>query len=269
MSENVPKKSEISKNKKSKKPTKCYDLIDFVVIKKKNVKTHKTIVKKISSKSVKKGKFKRKKASTLKKKILKERIKKKLQNEEQAEEISEIVEELEELKIEEKEVTKCDQQDNEQIVQHSRNFRDYCDHFCTQDIKHYSEIVIKDLFRYQENKFQQNPIKAKANRRYVVGFKEVKKFLNVERLKLIFIAPDLEKNAEIDKLVAEIKELAAIHKTPYIFGIKRWKLGYMLLKKVPVSIVGIFDYQGTTENVNILLNHVTKEKDSYKNKTGQ
>ena len=43
----------------------------------------------------------------------------------------------------------------------------------------------------------------------------------------------------------------------------------MLLKKVPVSIIGIFDYQGTTENVNILLNHVIKEKDSYKNKTGQ
>ena len=154
MSEIVVKKSEISKNRRSKKPTKCYDLIDFVVIKKKNVKTHKTIIKKISSKTVKKGKFKRKKASTLKKKILKERINKKLQNEEQAEEVNEIVEELEELKIE---VTKCDQQDNQQIVQHSRNFRDYCDHFCTQDIKHYSEVVIKDLFRYQENKFQQNP----------------------------------------------------------------------------------------------------------------
>lgn len=63
------------------------------------------------------------------------------------------------MQIEEKGVTSCDQQDNQSNVQHSRNFRDYCDHFCTQDIKHYSEIVIKDLFRYQENKFQQNPSK--------------------------------------------------------------------------------------------------------------
>lgn len=62
-------------------------------------------------------------------------------------------------------------------------------------------------------------------------------------------------------------ELANNHKTPYVFGIKRRKLGYLLLKKVPVSIVGIFDYQGTTENVNILLNHVTQEKLAYKNKT--
>lgn len=100
-----------------------------------------------------------------------------------------------------------------------------------------------------------------------MGFKEVKKFLNVERLKLIFIAPDLEKNTEIDKLVDEIKHLADKHKTPYLFSMKRRKLGYLLLKKVPVSTVGIFDYQGTTENVNILLNHVSQEKLLYKNKS--
>lgn len=42
-------------------------------------------------------------------------------------------------------------------VQHSRNFREYCNHFITQDIKKCSELVLKDLFKYQENKFQQNP----------------------------------------------------------------------------------------------------------------
>lgn len=157
MSDSVINKSEISKNRKSKKPTRCYDLIDFVVIKKKNVKTHKTIIKKISSKPVKRGKVKRKKPTVLKKKIIRERTKKKLQSEIHTEEINEIVEELVELKIKDEEVTNCDQQDNQQIVQHSRNFRDYCDHFTTQEIKHYSEVVIKDLFRYQENKFQQNP----------------------------------------------------------------------------------------------------------------
>jgi hypothetical protein len=157
MSDSAVKKSEISKNRKSKKPTKCYDLIDFVVIKKKNVKTNKTIIKKLSSKPVKRGKLKRKKPTVLKKRIIKERTKKKLQNEEHLETINEIVEELEELKIKDVEVTNCDQQDNQQIVQHSRNFRDYCDHFTTQEIKHYSEVVIKDLFRYQENKFQINP----------------------------------------------------------------------------------------------------------------
>lgn len=106
-------------------------------------------------------------------------------------------------------------------------------------------------------------MKAKANKRYVVGFKEVKKFLVVKRLKLVIIAPDLERNIEIEKLVDEVKSLADHHKIPLVFSIKRRHIGYLLLKKVPVSLVGIFDYQGTTENVNQLLKLAQQEKSNY------
>lgn len=111
------------------------------------------------------------------------------------------------------------------------------------------------------------PVKAKANKRYVVGFKEVKKFLVVKRLKLVIIAPDLERNSEVDRVVEEIKALANEHNIPYVFSIKRRHIGYLLLKKVPVSCLGIFDYQGTTENVTELLKHVQQERISYRNKT--
>lgn len=110
-------------------------------------------------------------------------------------------------------------------------------------------------------------MKAKANKRYVVGFKEVKKFLIVKRLKLVIIAPDLERNAEVDALIDEIKSLADQHKIPYVFSIKRRHIGYLLLKKVPVSLVGIFDYQGTDENVKQLLKLVKDQKTLYKNKS--
>lgn len=98
-----------------------------------------------------------------------------------------------------------------------------------------------------------------------MGFKEVKKFLIVKRLKLVIIAPDLEKNSEIEKLVDETKSLADQLKIPYLFSIKRRHIGYLLLKKVPVSLVGIFDYQGTSENVNELLKFVQQEKINYRN----
>lgn len=107
------------------------------------------------------------------------------------------------------------------------------------------------------------PVKAKANKRYVVGFKEVKKFLIVKRLKLLIIAPDLERNEEVDRLVEETKSLADQNNIPYVFSIKRRHIGYLLLKKVPVSLVGIFDYQGTTDNVNELLKHVQTERNNY------
>lgn len=109
-------------------------------------------------------------------------------------------------------------------------------------------------------------MKAKANKRYVVGFKEVKKFLIVKRLKLLIIAPDLERNDEVDQLVEETKSLADQYNIPYVFSIKRRHIGYLLLKKVPVSLVGIFDYQGTTDNVNELLKYVQTERKNYDNK---
>lgn len=110
-------------------------------------------------------------------------------------------------------------------------------------------------------------MKAKANKRYVVGFKEVKKFLIVKRLKLVIIAPDLERNTEVEALVDEVKALADQHKIPYVFSIKRRHIGYLLLKKVPVSLVGIFDYQGTDENANRLLKLVKDQKILYRNKS--
>lgn len=95
----------------------------------------------------------------------------------------------------------------------------------------------------------------------------MKKFLVVKRLKLVIIAPDLERNSEIEALIDEIKALTKQNSIPYLFSVKRRHIGYLLLKKVPVSVVGIFDYQGTTENVTELLKHVQQERISYRNKT--
>lgn len=83
------------------------------------------------------------------------------------------------------------------------------------------------------------------------------------------IAPDLERNNEVDQLIEEIKSIADENNIPYVFSLKRRHIGYLLLKKVPVSLVGIFDYQGTTENVNELLKHVKQEAINYRNKTSQ
>lgn len=94
----------------------------------------------------------------------------------------------------------------------------------------------------------------------------MKKFVLVKRIKLIFIAPDIERNAEIDKLIDEIKSFAEQFDIPVVYAIKRRHIGYLLLKKVPVSLVGIFDYQGTSDSVNELLKHVEQEKINYENK---
>lgn len=242
--------NDLEPHKKSKKPRRCFALAEFVVIKKKCKKTNKLTFKKlhvVKSREFK-GVVKRAKKSTLKKKILIARTEKR----EQQQVIQEITSELEDLDVKEG-----------RVIRHSNSFREYCDHFITQEIRNLSITIIKDLLKFQENKFKQNPIKAKAHRRYVVGFQEVKKFLVVEKLKIIFIAPDLERNVEVDKLVDDIKALATENKSLLIFSIPRRKLGYLLLKKVPVSVVGVFDFQGTTENVNSLISLVEHERLNY------
>lgn len=112
--------------------------------------------------------------------------------------------------------------------------------------------------------FQPHTARAKSHRRYVVGFKEVRKFLVVGRLRLVIIAPDLEKNAEVDNIVNDLKLIADEKSIPYLFSIKRRKIGYILLKKVPVSCIGVFDYQGVHEKVQDLLKLVDAEKINYR-----
>lgn len=126
------------------------------------------------------------KKSTLKKKILIARTEKR----EQQQVIEKITAEIKDLEVK-----------DEPVIRHSNSFREYCDHLITKEMRNLSITIIKDLLKFQENKFKQNPIKAKAHRRYVAGFQEVKKFLVIDKLKLIFIAPDLERNSEIEKLV--------------------------------------------------------------------
>lgn len=155
--------------RKSKKIKKSYNLLDFVVVKQKNKKTQEIRKVKVSKAIQKRGKIRKRKVTTIKKRIVRERIAKQSILGLQAEsfqdislnEATEIVtESLAEGSIEEDVASSlCQAMENVTVtsVQHSRNFRDYCNHFITQEIKHLTEQVLKDLFKFQENKFQLNP----------------------------------------------------------------------------------------------------------------
>ena len=54
------------------------------------------------------------------------------------------------------------------------------------------KTLLQDVVRFQDKQFNKDPVKAKARRRYVVGLREVKKFLVVKKVRLVVIAPDLE-----------------------------------------------------------------------------
>lgn len=158
------------KTKKSNK-RKTYNILDFLVVKnglKKEVITKKTNKIKVKTKSKQKN---NKKLSTLKKRILKIRAQKKQESEieeiDNFEEIPELTDNISNETSLIEEVTTLTEviskiQINQDIslpqeIKHSRNFRSYCDHFITHEIKHFTEALLKDVVRFQQNKFEENP----------------------------------------------------------------------------------------------------------------
>lgn len=145
----------------------------------------------------------------------------------------------------------------------SRKFRSYCDHANHPEIRGYAEKLLSDLFRFQDRAYEKNEIKARAHRRYVVGFKEVERSLEVNKVKILFIATDLEPNAGtggLDETVERLKVVCKEKSIPYCFPLQRRKIGYLLYKKAPISCVGVLDYSGSEENVKNLVRLVRKER---------
>lgn len=255
----------LKKNKKFKRINHDSDnILNFVRKPSSNLKQKGNLERRTVESSIIRNKGKRreiakKRYSRLKKEILKSREKNKeivSAEVKQTTETEELEIKVQQLQLEEKKKT---------ALKHSRNFRDYCDHFITDEIRNYSKTILSDLFRFNDRAFKKNKVKAKANQRYIVGFSEVTKYLEANKLKLIIISPDLEPNQpSIDAAVDEIKSLCIQNQVPYIFSIKRRQVGFLLLKKVPISCVGIFNYDGTDGNVKKLLELVEIERKKYK-----
>lgn len=148
---------------------------------------------------------------------------------------------------------------------HCRAFRTYCDHLITDELRDLAENVVTKLFQFQSNAYGKNPIKAVSNKRYCVGFNEVLKHLETRKIKLVLIAPDLEPNDSIDQLVERVKTICRQARVPYVFAIKRRKMGFHLMKKVPVSCLGIISYDGVDNPVKRMLEIADHERVSYRN----
>lgn len=198
----------VEKTKSSRKK-KTLSLIDFIVKSKQKTEKSKTNNKKITKKVtnnvanvfVRRGKVKKKKQSTLKKKILKLRNKRKSADTEEKESESEedddqsqddpnkvesgeidedwhqqvaaevlnVADKISEIVLNEdhrqldNEIESIN--DNNVVdlkctgVQHSRNFRDYCNHFITNAIRNLTVEILESLLKFQENKYQENPSK--------------------------------------------------------------------------------------------------------------
>ena len=135
---------------------------------------------------------------------------------------------------------------------HSRKFRSYCDHLLSAELDNSVAALMSDLIRFQDKVHAKDPEKARAKRRFVVGLRECAKFLKVKKISCMIFAPNIEKiEAEggLDDAVSQLIKDAGSVSVPVVFGLNRYKLGRLCFKKVPISCIGILNYQGSDVSI--------------------
>ncbi|XP_054263222.1 selenocysteine insertion sequence-binding protein 2-like [Macrosteles quadrilineatus] len=154
---------------------------------------------------------------------------------------------------------------------HSRRFREYCTNCLTVELTNSVCDLLEKVAYFQDRLFVREPIKANAKRRYVAGINQVNKYLQVKKVKLLIIAPDLEKNpgeGGLDEKVEKFKVEAELQGIPCIFGPNRKRLGKAVKKNTLVSCVAVLSYEGAEELYSQVLETLHESRTKYLRLTG-
>ncbi|XP_033127285.1 uncharacterized protein LOC117125035 [Anneissia japonica] len=149
---------------------------------------------------------------------------------------------------------------------HSRRFREYCNQVLDKDIDACCTTLLQALIKFQDRQYHKDPTKAKSKRRIVMGLREVTKHLKLKKIKCIIVSPNLEKiqaKGGLDDALENISSLAREQNVPLVFALGRKALGRAVNKLVPVSVVGLFNYDGAEETFQQLLQLSSKAREEY------
>lgn len=133
---------------------------------------------------------------------------------------------------------------------HSRKFRDYCSQVLNKDLDECASALLKELCRFQDRLYQKDPRKARMKRRLVMGLREVLKNLKLHKVKCVIISPNCERvqaKGGLDEVLYTIINMCREQEIPFVFALSRKALGRSVNKAVPVSLVGIFNYEGAQD----------------------
>ncbi|XP_039539970.1 selenocysteine insertion sequence-binding protein 2-like isoform X2 [Pimephales promelas] len=150
---------------------------------------------------------------------------------------------------------------------HSRRFREYCNQVLSKDIDESVTLLLQELVRFQERVYQNEPSKAKAKRRLVMGLREVTKHMKLHKIKCVIISPNCEKiqaKGGLDEALYNVIAMAREQEIPFVFALGRKALGRCVNKLVPVSVVGIFNYSGAEALFNTLVSLTEEARRAYK-----
>ncbi|XP_008292375.1 selenocysteine insertion sequence-binding protein 2 [Stegastes partitus] len=149
---------------------------------------------------------------------------------------------------------------------HSRKFRDYCSQMLSKDVDECVTSLLKELVRFQDRLYQKDPMKARMKRRIVMGLREVLKHLKLRKVKCVIISPNCERiqsKGGLDEALHTIINTCREQGVPFVFALSRKALGRCVNKAVPVSLVGIFNYDGAQNHYHKMIELSSEARRAY------
>ncbi|KAF7657454.1 hypothetical protein LDENG_00027040 [Lucifuga dentata] len=149
---------------------------------------------------------------------------------------------------------------------HSRKFRDYCSQMLSKDVDECVASLLKELVRFQDRLYQKDPMKARMKRRIVMGLREVLKHLRLRKVKCVVISPNCERiqsKGGLDEALHTIIDTCREQGIPFVFALSRKALGRCVNKAVPVSLVGIFNYDGAQDHYHKMIELSSEARRAY------
>ncbi|XP_017546532.1 selenocysteine insertion sequence-binding protein 2 isoform X2 [Pygocentrus nattereri] len=149
---------------------------------------------------------------------------------------------------------------------HSRKFREYCSQMLSKDVDECVTTLLKVLVRFQDRLYQKDPMKARMKRRLVMGLREVLKHLKLRKVKCVIISPNCERvqsKGGLDEALHTIIDTCREQSVPFVFALSRKSLGRCVNKAVPVSLVGIFNYDGAQDHYHKMIELTSQARKAY------
>lgn len=149
---------------------------------------------------------------------------------------------------------------------HSRKFREYCSQMLSKDVDECVITLLKELVRFQDRLYQKDPMKARMKRRIVMGLREVLKHLKLRKVKCVVISSNCERiqsKGGLDEALHTIINTCQEQGVPFVFALTRKSLGRCVNKHVPVSLVGIFNYDGAQDYYHKMIELSSEARKAY------
>ena len=127
--------------------------------------------------------------------------------------------------------------------------RKYVDHILSNTLDTAIWQLLDKLHDVQQKLKKREPLKVKSHLRYVVGLKQALKFVEINRAKLIILAPDIESLNVLNQMHTKIIAACSTHQIPYVYSLSSNKLREVcrIPRNAVVSAVTICSADGAHE----------------------